>query len=101
MGRRTPCWTFSAAHTTFDLGDPDNYTPAEQVVRITGTTWQDPKEIEFNLSQESAESLFNFRGVIAQAIADRQKEIDRLQAEIETLSNAERILGASPPGARR
>ena len=32
---------------------------------------------------------------IAQAIADRQSEIDRLQAEIKALTDVERILGAS------
>ena len=33
--------------------------------------------------------------VIAQAIADRQREIDRLQTEIKALTDVERILGAS------
>ena len=33
--------------------------------------------------------------VIAQAIADRQSEIDRLQTEIKALTDVERILGAS------
>ena len=37
---------------------------------------------------------------IAQAIADRQGEIDRLQAEIKTLTDAEQILGASTPATR-
>ena len=37
---------------------------------------------------------------IAQAIADRQSEIDRLQAEIKALTDVEQILGASAPGAR-
>ena len=32
---------------------------------------------------------------IAQAIADRQSEIDRLQAEIKALTDVERMLGAS------
>ena len=32
---------------------------------------------------------------IAQAIADRQSEIDRLQTEIRALTDVERILGAS------
>ncbi|MDE3261151.1 MAG: hypothetical protein OYL41_04110 [Acidobacteriota bacterium] len=32
---------------------------------------------------------------IAQAIADRQSEIDRLQTEIKALTDVERILGAS------
>ncbi len=32
---------------------------------------------------------------IAQAIADRQSEIDRLQAEIRALTDVERILGGS------
>ncbi len=32
---------------------------------------------------------------IAQAIAERQSEIDRLQAEIRALTDVERILGAS------
>ena len=39
--------------------------------------------------------------VIAQAIADRQSEIDRLQAEIKALTDVEQILGTSaPPPAR-
>ena len=38
--------------------------------------------------------------VIAQAIADRQSEIDRLQAEIKALTDVEQILGASAPPAR-
>ena len=39
--------------------------------------------------------------VIAQAIADRQSEIDRLQAEIKALTDVEQLLGASaPPPAR-
>ena len=37
---------------------------------------------------------------IAQAIADRQNEIDRLQAEIKALTDAEQILGTSAPPAR-
>ena len=37
---------------------------------------------------------------IAQAIANRQSEIDRLQAEIKALTDVEQILGASPPPAR-
>ena len=38
---------------------------------------------------------------IAQAIADRQSEIDRLQAEIKALTDVEQILGASAPPAPR
>ena len=38
--------------------------------------------------------------VIAQAIADRQNEIDRLQAEIKALTDVEQILGASAPPSR-
>ena len=38
--------------------------------------------------------------MIAQAIADRQSEIDRLQAEIKALTDIEQILGASAPKAR-
>ena len=38
--------------------------------------------------------------VIAQAIADRQSEIDRLQAEIKALTDVEQLLGASAPAAR-
>ena len=37
---------------------------------------------------------------IAQAIAHRQSEIDRLQAEIKALTDVEQILGASAPMAR-
>ena len=37
---------------------------------------------------------------IAQAIADRQSEIDRLQAEIKALTDVEQILGASAQKAR-
>ena len=36
-------------------------------------------------------------GVIAQAITDRQSEIDRLQAEIKALTDVEQILEASAP----
>ena len=43
--------------------------------------------------------------VIAQAIADRQSEIDRLEAEIKALSDVEQLLGTSaappPPRSRR
>ena len=38
--------------------------------------------------------------VIAQAIAERQDEIDRLQGEIKALSEVEQILGASAPSSR-
>ena len=38
--------------------------------------------------------------VIAQAIADRQSEIDRLQAEIKALSDVEQLLGASAAPTR-
>ena len=38
--------------------------------------------------------------VIAQAIADRQGEIDRLQAEIKALTDVEQLLGASAPAPR-
>ena len=37
---------------------------------------------------------------IAQAIANRQSEIDRLQAEIKALTDVEQILGASAPKPR-
>ena len=37
---------------------------------------------------------------IAQAIADRQSEIDRLQTEIKALTDVEQLLGASAPAAR-
>ena len=37
---------------------------------------------------------------IAQAIANRQSEIDRLQAEIKALTDVEQILGTSAPKAR-
>ena len=37
---------------------------------------------------------------IAQAIADRQSEIDRLQAEIKALSDVELMLGVPAPAAR-
>ena len=39
--------------------------------------------------------------VIAQAIADRQSEIDRLQAEIKALTDVEQILGTSARSASR
>ena len=39
--------------------------------------------------------------VIAQVIADRQTEIDRLQAEIKALTDVEQSLGAAPPEARK
>ena len=38
--------------------------------------------------------------VIAQAIADRQSEIDRLQAEIKALSDVEQLLGISAARTR-
>ena len=38
--------------------------------------------------------------VIAQAIADRRSEIDRLQTEIKALTDVEQILGASAPPSR-
>ncbi len=39
--------------------------------------------------------------VIAQAIADREAEIERLQAEIKALTDVEQLLGTSaPPPAR-
>lgn len=38
---------------------------------------------------------------IAQAIADRQSEIDRLQAEIKALTDVEEMLGASPRPSSR
>ena len=38
--------------------------------------------------------------VIAQAIAERQSEIDRLQTEIKALTDVEQLLGASAPAAR-
>ena len=39
--------------------------------------------------------------VIAQAIANRQSAIDRLQAEIKALTDVEQLLGASAPAAAR
>ena len=44
--------------------------------------------------------LSSTMSVIAQAIADRQSEIDRLQAEIQALTDVEQILGTSAPAAR-
>ena len=44
--------------------------------------------------------LSSTMSVIAQAIADRQGEIDRLQAEIKALTDVEQLLGASAPAAR-
>ena len=38
--------------------------------------------------------------IIAQAIADRQSEIDRLQAEIKALSDVEQLLGTSAAPTR-
>ena len=38
--------------------------------------------------------------VVAQAIADRQSTIDRLQAEIKALTAVEQILGAPAPASR-
>ena len=38
--------------------------------------------------------------VIAEAIADRQSEIERLQAEIKALNDVDRILGTSAPPAK-
>ena len=45
--------------------------------------------------------LSSFMSDIAQAIADRQSEIDRLQAEIKALTDVEQILGASAPPSPR
>ena len=44
--------------------------------------------------------LSSTMSVIAQAIADRQGEIDRLQAEIKALTDVEQLLGASAPAPR-
>ncbi len=44
--------------------------------------------------------LSSTMSVIAQAIADRQSEIDRLQAEIKALTDVEQLLGASAPAVR-
>ena len=38
--------------------------------------------------------------VIAEAIAERQSEIERLQVEIKALSDVEKLLGASAPQAK-
>ena len=38
--------------------------------------------------------------VIAKAIADRQSEIERLQAEIKALNDVDKILGTSAPPAK-
>ena len=38
--------------------------------------------------------------VIAEAIADRQSEIERLQAEIKALNDVDKILGTSTPPAK-
>ena len=38
--------------------------------------------------------------VIAEAIADRQSEIERLQAEIKALNDVDKILGTSAPPAK-
>ena len=38
--------------------------------------------------------------LIAQAIADRQNEIERLQAEIKALSDVETLLGGAAPQAK-
>ena len=45
--------------------------------------------------------LSSFMSVIAQAIADRQSEIDHLQAEIKALTDVEQILTASAPPSSR
>ena len=39
--------------------------------------------------------------VISDAIAERQSQIERLQAEIKALSDVEKMLGDSAPQARR
>ena len=49
----------------------------------------------------TAPLLSSVMSVIAQAIADRQREIDRLQAEIKALTDVEEILGASAPPSSR
>ena len=38
--------------------------------------------------------------VIAKAIADRQSEIERLQAEVKALNDVDKILGISAPPAK-
>ena len=59
-----------------------------------------PRRIRVIDSPIAGPLLSNTMSVIAQAIADRQTEIDRLQAEIKALTDVEQILGAAAPEAR-
>ena len=62
-----------------------------------GRTRRPPLRVDIPIAGSLLSSAMN---EIAQAIANRQSEIDRLQAEIKALTDVEQILGASTPTAR-
>ena len=62
-----------------------------------GLTRRPPLRVDIPIAGSLLSSAMN---EIAQAIANRQSEIDRLQAEIKALTDVEQILGASTPKAR-
>ena len=68
---------------------------------VAGAPWQThrPPRTPFVDIPIAGPLLSSTMSVIAQAIADRQSEIDRLQAEIKALTDVEQLLGASAPAA--
>ena len=62
-----------------------------------GRTHRPPPRVDIPIAGSLLSSAMS---EIAQAIANRQNEIDRLQAEIKALTDVEQILGASAPPAR-
>ena len=81
-------------------GGARTLTPREPTREPNGTLWSGPSSIRTATRSGSASpsqdhySPATTTSVIAQAIADRQSEIDRLQAEIKALTDVEQIQAA-------
>ena len=72
------------------------WPPNSRWARI-GTHWNTLGQSLERVERRTIQPLGKFMSVIAKAIADRQSEIERLQAEIKALNDVDKMLGTSAP----
>ena len=72
------------------------WPPNSRWVRI-GTHWNTLGRSLERVERRTIQPLGKLMSVIAKAIADRQSEIERLQAEIKALNDVDKMLGTSAP----
>ena len=72
------------------------WPPNSRWARI-GTHWNTLGRSLERVERRTIQPLGKLMSVIAKAIADRQSEIERLQAEIKALNDVDKMLGTSAP----